>query len=303
MTTILAAAGVGVAVLLAGNLPWAGFGAWNLRVGTAVPWAIVPMALYLWAYWQFIAGNWGSSSSRENRRANLRANRLSPRVWGASLAAGVLGFAALLALLALAARLVRLPSSSAIATPPEMPFATAFLLLVMQSVVAGVSEEAAFRGYMQSMIERQYGLVVAVLANGTLFGLLHFSSHPGDVLLMLPYYVAVSAVYGGLTWAADSILPALVLHSVGDVVVLTRWWLTGRPEWQIATTPPPLVWEQGVDAAFALTAVAAIVLAVLTVKAYGAVKSLNLDVQVRNLVSGTNVILYIDGNTTSLPRE
>jgi hypothetical protein len=24
---------------------------------------------------------------------------------------------------------------------------------------------------------------------------------------MLPYYIAVSAVYGGLTWAANSILP------------------------------------------------------------------------------------------------
>ena len=110
MTTVLAAAGVGVAVLLAGNLRWAGFGAWNLRVGTAVPWAIVPMALYLWAYWQFIAGKWGSASSGEDRRANLRANRLSTRVCRASLAARVFGFAALLALLALTARLVILPA-------------------------------------------------------------------------------------------------------------------------------------------------------------------------------------------------
>jgi membrane protease YdiL (CAAX protease family) len=122
-----------------------------------------------------------------------------------------------------------------------MPVLTAFLLLAMQSVVAGVSEEAAFRGYMQSMVERRFGVTVAVLANGTLFGLLHFGNHPGDVLLMLPYYVAVSAVYGGLTWAADSILPALVLHSVGDIVVLTRWWLTGRPEWQVGATVQPLV--------------------------------------------------------------
>ena len=34
---------------------------------------------------------------------------------------------------------------------------------------------------------------------------------------MLPYYVAVTAVYGGITAAANSILPALVLHTVGDV--------------------------------------------------------------------------------------
>ena len=73
---------------------------------------------------------------------------------------------------------------------------------------------------------------------------------------MLPYYIAVSAVYGGLTWAANSILPALVLHAVGDIVVLTRWWLTGRPGWQIGSVPPPLVWESGIDAHFVLTGVA-----------------------------------------------
>ncbi len=259
MTTILAAAGTAVLVLLAGNLPWVGFGriaglgAWNLRVGTTVPWAILPMALYLSMYWRFIDGGWSASTDGARRRANLRANTLSPGVWFAALAAGALGFGTLLALLAMAARLVRLPGSEPITTSPGMPLLTAFLLLVMQAVVAGVSEEAAFRGYMQSMIERRYGVAVAILANGTLFGLLHFGNHPGDVLLMLPYYVAVSAVYGGLTWAADSILPAVVLHSVGDIVVLTRWWLTGRPEWQVGATVPPLLWERGIDWSFVLS--------------------------------------------------
>ena len=276
MTTILAAAGTGVAVLLAGNLPWGALGAWTLRYGTLVPWAIVPMALYLWAYWRFIGGAWGLPDSSADRRAKLRANGLSARIWFASLAAGLLGFAALVALLVVAARLVRLPSGPPITTPLEMPVATVLSLLAMQSIVAGVSEEAAFRGYMQSMIERRYGLTVAILANGTLFGLLHFSSHPGDVLLMLPYYVAVSAVYGGLTWAADSVLPALVLHSAGDIVVLTRWWLTGRPEWQIGSAAPSLVWEAGLDAPFVLVTIASVVLAVVSVLAYGALRRLRM---------------------------
>ena len=55
-------------------------------------------------------------------------------------------------------------------------YVTALSLLVMQSIVAGVSEEAAFLGYMQSMIERRFRFSVAILASGTLFGLLHFSS-------------------------------------------------------------------------------------------------------------------------------
>jgi membrane protease YdiL (CAAX protease family) len=278
MTTILTAVITGVAVLLAGNLPWAGFGPiaglgrLNLQSWTAVPWAILPMAAYLWAYWRFISGAWGTAA--EERRANLRARRLPADLWGASLAAGLLGFGALLAFLAVAARLVRLPSSSPITTPADMPVLTAFLLLVMASIVAGVTEEAAFRGYMQSMIERRYGVTLAILVNGTVFGLLHFGNHPRDVLLMLPYYVAVSAVYGGLTWAADSILPALALHSGGDIVVLTRWWATGRPEWQVAATPPTLVWEHGVDAPFVLAVTGFVVLAVFTTLAYGAVRKL-----------------------------
>jgi membrane protease YdiL (CAAX protease family) len=277
MATILAAASVAVLVLLAGNLPWAGFGpitglmGWNLRAGTSVPWAVLPAALYLWAYWKFISGDWGADGSAE-RRKNLRANRLSADMWVKALAAGTLGFGALVAVIVLAARLVRLPEGSPITTPEGMPVLTVVLLLVMASVVAGVSEEAALRGYMQGMIERRHGLLVAILASGTIFGLLHFGNHPRDVVLMLPYYVAVSAVYGGLTWAADSILPAVVLHSVGDIVVLTRWWLTGRPEWQIGDTVPPLVWDSGVDASFVLVGITAVLLSGLTALSYRALR-------------------------------
>jgi membrane protease YdiL (CAAX protease family) len=191
---------------------------------------------------------------------------------GRSIAAGALGFAALLALLALAARLVRLPATPPIVMPASMPVVTAFLLIVMQSIMAGVTEEAAFRGYMQSPIERIYGVILAIVVNGALFGLLHFSSHPNDVLLMLPYYTAVAAVYGGLTWASDSILPALVLHAVGDIVVLTRLWLTGRPEWQLFETPPSLVWDRGIDASFAITTTVFIVLALGTTWSYLALR-------------------------------
>ena len=168
MGTILAAIGIGVLVLLAGNLPFNVLRAWNWRVGTDVPWAIVPAALWLFAYWQFIGGRFCAAASAATRRQNLRANRLSRRAWAASLLAGVLGFGALVALLAFVARLVQLPAGSPIVTPPDMPVATVLALIVMGSIVAGVTEEAAFRGYMQTPIERRYGLAVAIFINGAL---------------------------------------------------------------------------------------------------------------------------------------
>ena len=281
MATIFEAAGIAILVLLAGSLPWAGFGpisglsAWNQRAGVLAPWAIVPMALYLWVYFRFISGGWGPDGA-ERRRANLRANRLPGVVWRAAVPAGAARVRRDPGAHRGAARLVRLPAGDPIRTPAGMPVATMLALLVMQSVVAGVTEESAFRGYMQSIISRRFGVPAAIAASGTLFGLLHFPNHPGDVLLMLPYYIAVSAMYGALTWAADSIWPAVVLHSAGDAVVLTRWWLTGRPEWQLGSAAPPLVWDSGVDASFAVTMLVAILLALLVAWSVGLVRDRSL---------------------------
>jgi membrane protease YdiL (CAAX protease family) len=266
---------LGVGVLLAGGLPWSMLFAANVRVARAVPWAIVPMAIYLWAYWRFIGGEWGPSDTAAARRGYLRANPLTARMWSLSIASGLIGFGALLAFLALMARLVELPASAAITTPSGMTRATMFALLVTASIVAGVTEEAAFRGYMQGPIERRYGLLPAVLVNGAAFGLLHFPNHPDAVLTMLPYYIAVAAVYGGLTWAANSILPALVLHAGGDVWSLGRLWLTGRPEWQLSSSAPRLVRETGVDSGFLVAVAALAVLAGLTTWAYASIRRLS----------------------------
>jgi hypothetical protein len=80
MKTILAAIATGVLVLLAATVPIGGLRAWNLQVGITVPWAILPSALYLWAYWQFIGGRWGAPPAAAKRRQHLRANPLSLRV-------------------------------------------------------------------------------------------------------------------------------------------------------------------------------------------------------------------------------
>lgn len=274
--TILAAAGTAVLVLLSGSLPWGPLMAGNLRSGVTLPWAVVPMGIYLGAYWTVVSGRWGGTVSRGQRKLNLRARPLSGSLWTHAIGAGLIGFATILALLVLVARVVALPNGAPITTPPGMPLLTGVALLTMQSVVAGVTEEAAFRGYMQSLVARRYGIVLAILAQGTLFGLLHAPNHPGAVLLMLPYYVAVSAVYGGLTWAADSILPAMVLHVAGDAVVLTRWWLTGIPEWQIGPAARMLVQESGFDGAFLATGIASVALVVATAAAFRTVRARRL---------------------------
>lgn len=250
VSTIASAVLLGIGVLLAGNLLWAPLLApLNLRFLPSVPWAIVPMAIYLCVYWAFISGAIGPRDTAATRRESLRARRVPSSVWAAAIVTGLIGFGAVLALTAVMARLIVMPVSQ-IVTPPAMPALTAIALLTMASVVAGVTEEAAFRGYMQSPIERKYGLAAAILVNGAMFGLLHFPTHPADVVVMLPYYIAVAAVYSGLTWATNSILPALTLHVGGDVWSLIRLWATGKAEWQRSEEAQVLIWDAGLDPSF-----------------------------------------------------
>jgi membrane protease YdiL (CAAX protease family) len=185
------------------------------------------------------------------RRELRRANAVDPDLFGLAIFAGMLGFAALMPFTILLNRLVTLNQAKALGVPPSMPIVTAFVLLVMASIVAGVVEEIAFRGYLQKPIEERHGITVAIVVAGLLFGLAHFRHHPGFATLgMLPFYLFAAAVYGLIAHATNSIIPGVVLHAAGDVFVLTRWWLTGQGEWQLTQETPRLVWETGPDAAF-----------------------------------------------------
>lgn len=251
LPVVVRAVVAGVAVAAAGIVPWAMLATANQRVLLSVPWAVVPTALYLWLLWRYLNGEGWPSSSSAARRSSLRANAVPADAWGIALMAGMIGMAALLPLASLLGRLVALPVEAQPITPPaDMPFITTFTLLVMGSIVAGVVEEAAFRGYMQGPIERRHGPVAALLISGVLFGAGHVNHHPSAVLAMMPFYVGVVAVYGGIAYFTNSIVPGIVLHALGDVWSLTRLWITGQPEWQLSAQPARTIWETGVDGAF-----------------------------------------------------
>ncbi len=252
----------GIGVTLWGGLgSFPGLAGWNLRYMPRVPWALVPMALFLFVYLRYLNGSGWPRSTSDARRINLRANPLSADLWTTSLLAGLIGLAALMPLSAIMGRLFALPADAQRADiPAAMPPVTIFLLLVMSSLVAGLIEESGFRGYMQGTIERRHGFLVGLLVSGIVFGLAHFNHHAAATLQMLPFYLAVSAIYGGLAAATDSVLPSMALHAGGDLWSMTRQWMTAQPYWQLSPARAPgLIWDTGIDAAF-ITSVASFLL-------------------------------------------
>jgi membrane protease YdiL (CAAX protease family) len=226
------------------------------------------MAVYLWFFWRYVRGAGWPRSTAAARRASSRANGRPDYLWGPALLAGVLGLVSVLLLQGVLSRLVALPQQQDLDVS-QYPLPTVLLWLLMSAVVAAVVEETAFRGYLQRPIERRHGPVIAILVAGSLFGLVHFT-HREVTLALLPYYMAVAAVYGALAYVTDSTLPSMVLHGGGDVFSAFDLFARGRSEWQLSAAPQPLVWEGGLDAPFLTNATALLAVGAATVWAYAA---------------------------------
>lgn len=254
---------IGMFVVIVGTIPRNLIFAANLRYYTSVPWAVPVTAVYLWLFWRYLQGAGPPESTMEERRSGVRANRVPVRVWAWALLAGGLGIVALVLALNVMNRLVVLPQQQ-LPDLSHVPKFTVVSLLLMAAPVAGIVEEAAFRGYMQGPIERRYGLAVAILITGTMFAVAHLDF----TLILWPYYVAVAAIYGVVTSLAKSILPAIVLHTCGNIYSNIDLWLHGRAEWQTSSDAAMLISKTGTDASFRITSIALLMVASATLLAY-----------------------------------
>lgn len=213
----------------------------NLRFVPKLPWAAVIMAGFLFLYWKYLKG-WGwPQSFAAKRRAGLRAERLTPLVWRWSLLAGGLGLAASIALFIVSHRLMRWPQPTH-ADFSHIPSATLLLTILMSAAVAGIGEEAGFRGYLQGPLERRFGPAIGIGIASVVFGLAHLSH--GAFLPAIFFDIGWGALYGLLTYLSGSILPAIVLHSSADALEFIVAWKFPP------TAPAPLVWVSGPDTLF-----------------------------------------------------
>ena len=217
---------VGFLVLVAGNFLPQGLYVANLRTAPSVPWSAALIAVWLWLYWQYISGRWWPASTSDVRRRHLRALPLTPQLWRWSMLAGGLAVATIIALTYALSRLRPL----GLGFPEQLrqlPPVTMVTLVVTISLMAGIVEEAAFRGYMQSPIERRHGPVIAIAIVSAFFALAHLTGEPVSTPRMALIVIA-SIVYGFLARLSGSILPGVVLHGVGDIVGFALVWFAAR---------------------------------------------------------------------------
>src|SRR5437763_16357906 len=220
----------------------------NLRTSPAIPWMLVVTAGWLLFFWWYVSGHGWPSSTHEARRRDLRAPSLSKHAWTWALIAGILGITGTIAMAFVTVRLAHLPREAFAAPMDFSKYGTLTVICAIAciSATAGVVEEAGFRGFLISPIQRRHGWTIAILISGIMFFLDHHLSHAYATFVFLPFFLAISVVHGLLVKYSGSIRPSVLLHALADfIVILVSYALVG-------TCSVELVSVTGINRAFVI---------------------------------------------------
>jgi membrane protease YdiL (CAAX protease family) len=252
---------VGLAVTAAGTVPWAFLSLVNVRTSPHVPWAGPLTAAWLWLYWRYLSGQGPPRSTADLRREQLQIRPLAPRIWGWALLATISGFAALIAFFLAASRVAPILPRVEVSDLDRYPLAMVLTGLVMTAVVAAVTEEAGFRGYMQSRLDRRLSTVTSTALVAAVFSLIHLSH--GFAPERLAVNALASVVLSLTARLTGSIRPGIVVHAASDILVPLYAW-THRGTAASHATPP-----RGPDALFVAQGAIAVAFVAFSAWAYG----------------------------------
>jgi membrane protease YdiL (CAAX protease family) len=231
----------------------------NLMLSPAIPWSVPLMAVVLWLIWQYLSGKGWPRSTAQARRQLLRAKPVSRQVLAWTMLTGVLSTVALTGYWIVMFSLFKMAPNTLLPDFSHYTLLTSVLVIVMIALVSPISEEAAFRGYCQSMLERTFrGPAAPVLLTALLFALAHLTQ--GFFVPKLFVYFLAGVVIGAGTYVTGSILPGIAAHIMTDLTFLIFVWPydAGRR----------VIWETGADGWFWLHVAQALLFTVLTLLAF-----------------------------------
>jgi uncharacterized protein len=211
--TVAVALAMGVSIQLIGTLSWVALIRRNVLAEPGLPWAAITMACVLTAMLVWLSGLGWPRTTSAFRQHHLRLWRPEAGAWSGQNLAAIVGLIGAMA--ALTVMYVLIGASRPPTDVSAYSLSLRWSALLMGPTVAGVVEEAAFRGYMQSHLER-IGPAFAILVTSAVFTLLHITQGLTYFLMFAPGIFIASAIYGHLAQKSGSILPGMLLHIGGD---------------------------------------------------------------------------------------
>lgn len=244
-------------ILAFGQGVWGALLFGNLATTPAIPWSVAVMAVVLWLMWQYLGGKWWPRSTSETRRLCLRANRVPGPAFVWTFVAGVLSVVALAGYWIVMFQLFKMPGN-VLPNLSKYPLQTVVAMLVMASLVSPLTEEFAFRGYCQVILERRFRGPAVLMISSILFAFAHVTQ--GFLAPKLFVYFLAGLVFGLPAYLTKSTLPSLPVHILADMSFFTLVWPHDAAR--------RLVWQGGADAWFWAHVAQAVVFTILAIVAY-----------------------------------
>lgn len=202
--------GVGIWVLLVTNIP--------------VPWSIAAMGTILVVFWMYFSGKWNPSNTKDFRRFCMRKTTLKRPVWIWGLVAAISIIILLHWGFVLTFRIYEFQPEIFKTARYLNDYSawTAWAIIIMASLVAGICEEVGYRGYMQKPIEQKYGPVAGISITSIVFVIIHL--HQAWASGILVGIFAISFIIGYLAYSTKSLIPGIIAHVSFDIINFSYWW-------------------------------------------------------------------------------
>jgi membrane protease YdiL (CAAX protease family) len=238
LSTLALAIGSGCAFAVLGLGAWGGLLTLGMRSPQYFPFGLALMGGFLiaaltWLKW----GRW-PKAGLDFRRNAVRLDLVSPRIFGLSLAGGLSTMLAGFLLYVAHRTLAGMGGEGALVLP-HASFAALLPGLVMAGIVAGVIEEVAFRGFMQTTLERRFGIIPAIAVSGFVWALFH-TNHAyfgEEAIVWFGIFLAVATMLGLIAHRTRSLVPGVAVHSSFDTIYFVAAGL-------LAPCSTPIAWLQ-----------------------------------------------------------
>ena len=233
------------------------------------PFSLIVLLLILFLYLNYFSGRLGIKGplSVRFRTENFRDIRLSGDVWRWAILGALLFVVIQQSMFVVTFRIFEYdPEVMVTFQLGDHPSWLLWFFSVASALIAGISEEVGFRGYMQVPMESKYKPWIANTIVSVIFLLFHLNQG-WAVPSMFGILFLSSILIGMLVIASNSLLPGIIAHFAVDIFNFSYWWsdLAGKFQFR------PIA-ETGIDTHFIIWLVVFIFSVVLFLLVAGRIK-------------------------------
>lgn len=204
---------IGMLIQIIGVMPLFALISKNIEILPSFPWALFIGLIWIWIIWRFLTGKKTPFPASEKRKELSRSEKMNGKTIKWIFFSGFLLSITLLSLTLIGYQFTKVPLQQLdlLIALNKIPLWTSISLLFIASLITGVVEELAFRGYMQKIIELKHKPYIAITIVALVFTVVHFLP-----LIIWPLFFLGSLGWGILAYYSKSVVPGIVFHSIID---------------------------------------------------------------------------------------